>query len=127
MHLREICPKDFYWFALVENDYPDLSSLITSLLCIVLLSDAEESVLDHIPSKCVAPLSHWILENLLSEKVMKVDQWLELSFHLCKQRWDSTIDWLETQPISKVLLMSRIQSKFVEEQNREMKKGRRKK
>lgn len=93
----------------------------------MLLTEAEESVLDRIPSRCVGPLANWIMENLLAEQVMKVDQWLELSFHLCKQRWDATMEWLESQPISKVLLMSRIQSKFVEEQNREMKKaGRRK-
>ena len=50
-----------------------------------------------------------------------------MSFHLCKQRWDDTTEWLESQPMSKILLMSRVVSKFVAEQNREMKKGSKKK
>ncbi len=54
---------------------------------------------------------------------MKVEQWLELAFHLCKQRWDSSVDWLENQPVSKILLMADIQSKFVEKQNEENKKA----
>ena len=49
-----------------------------------------------------------------------------MAFHLCKQRWDDSIDYLERQPMSKVLLMMRIQSTFNEKQEREMKKSARK-
>jgi len=63
-----------------------------------------------------------MMKELVAERIMKVEQWMEMSFHLCKQRWDDTTEWLESQPMSKILLMSRVVSKFVAEQNREMKK-----
>jgi hypothetical protein len=93
-----------------------------------MLTDADEQdhELDQIPVGCLAPLSSWVMKELVSERVMKVEQWLEMSFHLCKQRWDDTTEWLESQPMSKILLMGRVVSKYVAEQNREMKKGSRK-
>lgn len=54
---------------------------------------------------------------------MTVEQWLEIAFHFCKQRWDVSIDWLEQQPVSKILLMARILSDFVEKQNEETKRA----
>ena len=71
-------------------------------------------------------LVKWITENLLDEKVLPVENWLELAFHLCKQRWDSSIDWLETQPMSKVMLMVDILKKFNEQQDDAAKKAARK-
>ena len=123
--LREVCPRDFYWFSLVENDYPDLEPVLVNILLLLMLTDADEDnhELDLIPVECLAPLSSWMMKELVSERIMKVEQWLEMSFHLCKQRWDDTTEWLESQPMSKILLMSRVVSKFVAEQNREMKKG----
>ena len=123
--LREVCPRDFYWFSLVENDYPDLEPGLFNILLLLMLTDADEDnhELDLIPVECLAPLSSWMMKELVSERIMKVEQWLEMSFHLCKQRWDDTTEWLESQPMSKILLMSRVVSKFVAEQNREMKKG----
>ena len=126
--LREVCPRDFYWFSLVENDYPDLDPGLFNLLLLLMLTDADEQdhELDQIPVGCIAPLSSWVMKELVSERVMKVEQWLEMSFHLCKQRWDDTTEWLESQPMSKILLMGRVVSKYVAEQSREMKKGSRK-
>ena len=122
--LREVCPRDFYWFSLVENNYPDISPSLFNLLILLVLTDSDEEhhELDKIPSRCLGPLSQWVMSELISEKMMKVEQWMEMSFHLCKQRWDDTTEWLESQPMSKILLMSRVVSKFVAEQNREMKK-----
>lgn len=127
--LREICPRDFYWFSLVENDFPDLSSTLSSLLILVMLLDLDEEseLIRLIPCRCIAPLTDWMMKELINEKVMKVDQWLEIAFHLCKQRWDDTVEWLETQPMSKIMLMSQVVTKFVAEQNREMKKASKKK
>ena len=65
----------------------------------------------------------WVMKELINEKVMRLEQWLEMAFHLCKQRWDDSVEWLEVQPMSKILLMGRVVSKFVAEQNREMKKS----
>lgn len=58
---------------------------------------------------------------------MKLDQWYETAFHLCKQRFDTTLGWLEEQPVPKVLLMTQVLTKFAKEQEREMKKARRRK
>jgi len=123
--LREICPRDFYWFSLVENDFPDISPNHLNLLILVLLSDLDEGseLFSLIPSRSLNPLLNWISSELINERVMKVEQWLEMAFHLCKQRWDDSVEWLEVQPMSKILLMSRVLSKFVAEQNREMKKA----
>jgi hypothetical protein len=69
----------------------------------------------------------WAVENLLSSKIMPVENWLETAFHLCKQRWDSSIEWMELLPVPKVLLMIEIVNKHVKAQEAEMKKSARKK
>ena len=124
---RDIIPKDFYWFALVENDFPDITPTHQMLLIIATLLDEDESILDEIPSYHTALLSRWVSENLLDEKIMKLDQWYEMAFHLCKQRFDSTMEWMENQPMPKIILMANTVTKFGKEQEREMRKARRKK
>lgn len=126
--LREICPRDFYWFALVENDFPDISTSLFITLVIALLLDLPEDHpdLETIPKKSLSALYWWISKELLEEKLMKVDQWFKLSFHLCKQRYDSTMEWFEQQPMSKILLMTNVMSNYADEQNKEMKKASRK-
>lgn len=69
----------------------------------------------------------WALDNLLSGKVMPVEDWLQTAFHLCKQRWDQSIDWMETLPVPKVMLMVDILNNHVKEQDAEMKKAAKKK
>lgn len=127
--LREVCPRDFYWFSLVENDFPDISPTLMNVLILVLLTDLDEDSdqLYLIPNSSLTPLMEWTMRELITEKVMKLDQWFEMAYHLCKQRWNDSVEWLELQPMSKILLMSRVVSKFVAEQNREMKSASRKK
>ena len=126
MILRELCPRDFYWFATVENDFPDLSPALTGLLTLLLLLDGRDEDLELIPKRVVSALSWWIGPNLLNEKLMKLDQWYEVAFHLCKQRFDMSMDWMEDQPVPKILLMIQILTKHAKEQEREMRKARRK-
>ena len=123
---RELCPQDFYWFAVVDNDYPDITDTHKTLLIIAMLSNEGEAVLDRIFASSVPALVWWVNKNLLEERLMTLDGWLTTAFHLQKQRWDESINWLETQPMSKIILMMNIQSKFNQEQEREMKKGRKK-
>jgi hypothetical protein len=87
----------------------------------------QEENLSMIPARFIKPLSEWLGPNILTEKVMTVEQWLEMAFHLCKQRWDSSVEWLEQQPVSKILLMAKLQSNFATKQNEEMKRAARKK
>ena len=91
-----------------------------------MLLDGDETSLDQVPKNHVNVLAWWIGNEILPDKVMKLEDWYELSFHLCKQRFDMTMDWLEDQPVPKVLLMARTATKFAEKQNREMKKASRK-
>lgn len=65
----------------------------------------------------------WVIENLLDKTILTVENWLEVAYHLCKQRWDSSIDWLENQPMSKINLMIDIIKRHNEEQEKEMKKN----
>jgi len=92
-----------------------------------MLLDSDESILAKIPKKHIGPLSWWAGTELLNEKVMKLDDWYKMSFHLCKQRFDSTMEWLENQPIPKIMLMVNTLTVFNKEQEREMRKSRRKK
>jgi len=65
----------------------------------------------------------WGADTLLDQTVLTVENWLEVAFHLCKQRWDSSIDWLETQPMSKINAMIDIMKTFAEDQEKAMKKS----
>lgn len=82
---------------------------------------------DTLPSKLFKRLTEWAVNNIFEENIFTVENWMEVSFHLCKQRWDSSMDWLEEQPISKIKMMIEINKKFAEQQEDEMKKARRKK
>jgi hypothetical protein len=127
LNIRELTPKDYYLVSLIQNDYPDMSSLVFNFLLLQKLANITEEELDQIPVYFFKPLFKWINDEILEGKVMTVEQWLSLAFHLCKQRWDQSIDWLEKQPVSKILLMLKIQSDFVEKEKQEMKKSARKK
>jgi hypothetical protein len=122
-----LTPKDYYLVSLIQNDFPDMSSLVFNFLLLQKLANITEEELDQIPVYFFKPLFKWVNEEILEGKVMTVEQWLSLAFHLCKQRWDQSIDWLEQQPVSKILLMLKIQSDFVEKEKQEMKKSARKK
>ena len=116
MHFRELCPKDFYLAQILRDKEGSILLLLDRLTL-------EDSALDNFSTKQARKLLNWVVEELLSEKIMTVENWLESSYHLCKQRWDSSIDWLETQPISKILTMISIVNKHVEQQEAQMKKS----
>lgn len=80
-------------------------------------------VLDSIPIWAFRQAVTWCVENILDNNVLTVENWLEVSFHLCKQRWDSSVDWLETQPMSKVMTMIDIVKRHNERQEDEAKKA----
>ena len=124
--MRELRPKDFYFFSLIENDYPDITQNHLRILVIMRLCDLTEDDLLEIPSRYIEPLARWMGTEILEEKVMRLDQWLEMAFHFCKQRWDQSLGWLEDQPISKILVMAKILTDFVEKQNSETKRATRK-
>ena len=70
-------------------------------------------------------LYKWVTDNILNESILTPESWMEISFHLNKQRWDSGIDWLEAQPMSRIKRMIEINQKVAEQQQDEIKKSRR--
>lgn len=69
----------------------------------------------------------WAVENILDKNILTVENWLEVGYHLCKQRWDSSLDWLETQPMSKIHTMIEIVKHHAQETEKAHKKAARKK
>jgi hypothetical protein len=69
----------------------------------------------------------WAASTLLEQNVLTVENWLEVAYHLCKQRWDQSIDWLETQPMSKIHTMIDIIKHHHSEQEKAQKAAARKK
>jgi hypothetical protein len=121
LHFREITPKDFYLGQILRQQKRSFMELVIRLM----LSD--EDLLDRITAKRFGTVVKWISENLLEERLFTVENWLKTAFHLCKERWDSSIDWLESQPISKILVMISVMNDFHEKQADEAKKASRKK
>jgi hypothetical protein len=91
------------------------------------LSECDMETVLSMPVGKFKVLVNWFTKEILEGKVMTAYQFLEICFHLMKQRWDSSLEWLEEQPMSKLLTMVDILSKFAEKQNADMKKSSRKK
>ena len=119
-HFREITPKDFYLAQVLRQTDRSQLELIERLL-------VESSVLDIASAGETRKAIKWAVETLVDQTVLTLENWLEVAYHLCKQRWDQSIEWLETQPMSKINLMIDIVKKHAEDQEKEMKKAARKK
>ena len=109
-------PKDFYFAQILRQKEAGQSDFITRL---ILSPDS----LDTCSAGETKTVLNWAVENLLHEKVYSVESWLEVAYHLCKQRWDQSIDWLEEQPMSKIQAMISIVKKHAEEQDKQVKKA----
>jgi hypothetical protein len=119
-HFREVTPKDFYFAQVLRQTERSQLELIERLLI-------NSEVLEEASSPQTRAVLKWAAETLLNQTVLTVENWLEVAYHLCKQRWDSSVDWLETQPMSKINAMIDIVKRHAEEQEKEMKKSARKK
>ena len=119
-HFREITPKDFYLAQVLRQSDRSQLDLIVRLL-------VDDSILDMVTAQDTRKAIQWAISTLIDNSVLTVENWLEVAYHLCKQRWDQSIEWLETQPMSKINLMIDIVKKHAEEQEKEMKKNARRK
>lgn len=115
-HFREITPKDFYFAQILRSSDRSLLELVERILL-------NEDVLDYATYVQTSAVLRWVSENILTEKILTVENWLEVAYHLCKQRWDSSVDWLESQPMSKINAMISIVEKHAAQQEKEMKKS----
>jgi hypothetical protein len=120
LHFREVTPKDFYLAQILRQGDKGQFELIIRLFL-------NPEVLDEVTSSQFRHVVKWIGETLLDQTILTVENWLEVAYHLCKQRWDSSIDWLESQPMSKIQTMIEIVKKHAEDQDKEMKRNSRKK
>ena len=127
--VREICPKDLYYIECLkkENGGGDIPQIEFFLEMLSRLSDFDMDAAMEMGAREFRFLIDWMAKEIFEGKLMSVYEFLEIAFHLCKQRWDSSVDWIEQQPMSKVLTMVDISSKFAERQNSEMRKSSRKK
>lgn len=119
-HFREVIPKDFYLAQVLRQAERSQLELIERII-------VNDHVLDEATATQTRQVIKWAIETLLDKTILTLENWLEVAYHLCKQRWDDSIEWLETQPMSKINLMIEIVKKHAEEQEKEMKKNARKK
>jgi hypothetical protein len=115
-NFREITPKDFYFAQILRAADRSLLELVERLLL-------NGEVLDYATYKQTEVALRWVADNILAGKILTVENWLEVAYHLCKQRWDSSVDWLETQPMSKINAMISIVENHADRQEKEMKKS----
>jgi hypothetical protein len=115
-HIREVRPKDFYFAQILRQNERSQLELFERLLL-------NPEVLEITSSFHTKRVLRWAVNSLLNQTVLTVENWLEVAFHLCKQRWDSSIDWLELQPMSKINAMISVMKNHAEEQEKEMKKA----
>ena len=118
-HVREVRPRDFYFAQILRQSDRSQIELIERLIL-------NPEVLDAASSLETRKVFKWVAETLLNRTVLSVENWLEVAYHLCKQRWDASVDWLENQPMSKINTMVEIVKLHAEEQEKQMKKARKK-
>lgn len=116
LHFRELVPKDFYYAQILRSSDKSSLNLVDRLIL-------NPEVLETLPARLFSAALRWALDNLIEGKILTVENWLEVAFHLCKQRWDQSMDWLEQQPASKVYTMIDILKKHGEEQDKQAKKA----
>lgn len=119
-----MCPRDFYFLTYLEEEaeFKDQDTEKTFRIVESLCYDPKqfERVM-RLRQDRFWLLVQAMFDNCLKGKVMTPNQWLETAFHLCKQRWDQSIDWMETLPMSKINAMIEVQSKFAEEMRKDAK------
>jgi len=123
VHFRDLTPKDFYFVQILQNEKLPEGEIAIQILGRVVL---DEENLDDLSISQTRKAFEWAMENVLSAKIMTVEAWLQTAYHLCKQRWDSSIEWMETLPVPKILLMIEIQNQHIKAEQAEMKKASRK-
>jgi hypothetical protein len=120
IHFRDLTPKDFYFIQILQNEKADEADMAVAIVGRVLL---DEVPLEQLTINQTRKAFEWAMENVLRERIMTVEGWLQTAFHLCKQRWDSSIEWMETLPVPKILLMIEILNQHIKAQEAEMKKS----
>ncbi len=117
VHVRDIVPKDFIFARILQDKGLSAMGLLVRLV-------RNPESLESLSSTNFRALYKWVSDNILNESILTPESWMEVSFHLNKQRWDSGIDWLEAQPMSRIKRMIEINQKVAEQQQDVIKKSR---
>lgn len=120
VRFRDLTPKDFYFIQVLQNEKLSDSDVAIAMVTRVLI---EEEPLELLSVFETRKAFEWVAENVLASRVMTVESWLQTAFHLCKQRWDSSIEWMETLPVPKILLMIEILNQHIKAEEAAMKKS----
>ena len=120
VRFRDLTPKDFYFIQVLQNEKLSDSDVAIAMVTRVLL---EEEPLELLSVFETRKTFEWVAENVLASRVMTVESWLQTAFHLCKQRWDASIEWMETLPVPKILLMIEILNQHIKAEEAAMKKS----
>lgn len=107
-------PKDFYFAQIIRTKDGSMVPLLVRLV-------QNLDVVNELPPAIFRCFLNWCVDNIFNENIFTVENWLEIAFHLSKQRWGPSVDWLEEQPMSKIRSMLDITERFVEAQNAAMK------
>lgn len=101
LKFRVLTPKDFYQIEYFELNPCD----ILGLLC------DNQDVYNSLPLRIYFKLYTILERELLYGRIYGVKDWLDSAFYLLGKKWDSNLDWLESQPIDKVIVMIEILNK----------------
>ncbi len=114
---RDVTPKDFYTLEIEINPNNSLSEIekIVSLYSKLILKSSVSLEELNIPE--FRMIRDWVSENLLDKKLMTIESWMSLCFQLMKQRFTSDLEWYESQPMTKILAMVEVQSRYVKSMN----------
>lgn len=121
LSLREIRPSDFYLISSWRKDGIPETRIRFKILLLLSLGEFR-AFLKNASAKEAMSLLKWLQEELLDGQLMEPKNWLELAYVLSKERWNSSLDWLESQPISKVLAMYDVSLDCYEKQKAAMKR-----
>ena len=117
VHIRDIAPKDFLFARILQDRGEGALKLMSRLIY-------NPESLESMPASDFRVLTEWIASNIMEESILSPESWMEIAFHLNKQRWDGGIDWLEVQPMTRIKRMIEINQKIAEEQRDEIKNSR---
>lgn len=77
-----------------------------------------------LPVKSAKRVLLWMEGSVLKDSLMEPSSWLDIAFVLNKERWNGDLDWLEDQPITKILTMIDVTKRHFDRQKASMKSAR---
>lgn len=110
LHVRELTPKDFYLAASLQDREESLLSLIIELII-------NPNILEFYSIAETRLFIQWLTKNEIEGRIMEVSSWLDLALYLNKGKWDDSIDWLEKQPFSKIMIFADASNKYNKKKN----------